>query len=188
MISLDRAFKSIRRKDFLRNDDARYADIDAPILIGYGQTNSQPSTVRQMLEWLDVQEGQKVLDVGSGSGWTTALLSSMVGPEGYVYAVEIVPELVEFGRENCRRAGVKNVEFYDARENYGLPKYAPYDRILVSAAADSLPTELIDQLVVGGRAVIPVRNDILVIDKIHGDEYETVRHSGYIFVPLVGRS
>lgn len=121
MTGINEAFKSVHRKDFLKSGDSRYVEIDAPIPIGYGQTNSQPSTVRQMLGWLDVRDGQKVLDVGSGSGWTTALLSRLVGPSGHVYAVEIVPELVEFGRDNCRRIDVKNAEFYEAGSSYVYP-------------------------------------------------------------------
>ncbi len=185
MTGINEVFKLVHRKDFLKSGDSRYAEIDAPIPIGYGQTNSQPSTVRQMLAWLDVHDGQKVLDVGSGSGWTTALLSRLVGPSGHVYAVEIVPELVEFGRDNCRRIDVKNAEFYEAGSSYGLPQYSPYDRILVSAAANSLPLEIIDQLVIGGKAVIPVMDDILEVYKIGGKRFDIVKHPGYIFVPLL---
>lgn len=185
MASLGEIFKSVRREDFLRFGDARYANIDAPIPIGYGQTNSQPSTVRQMLEWLDVHEGQKVLDVGSGSGWTTALLSKLVGSSGRVYAVEIVPELVRFGRENCERLGIGNAEFIEAGTDYGLPDHAPYDRILVSASASEIPESLIDQLAIGGRAVVPVGYDILVIDKTATSEYKVARYPGFIFVPLI---
>src|SRR5665213_784816 len=105
MPAIDEAFRTIQRRDFLPADLQEQAYIDAPIPIGFGQTNSQPSTVRMMLEWLDPQPGDKILDVGSGSGWTTALLSYLVEPNGQVYAVEKIPELVAFGRENCQSIG-----------------------------------------------------------------------------------
>ncbi|MBI2008998.1 protein-L-isoaspartate O-methyltransferase [Candidatus Saccharibacteria bacterium] len=161
------------------------ADFDMPLPIGFGQTISQPTTVRLMLGWLEPQLGDKVLDVGSGSGWTTALLAHLVGPSGKVYAVELVPELVKFGRQNCSRIGIKNARIYQAGRKYGLPKEAPFERILVSAAAEELPTELIDQLSVGGKMVIPVRNDILEIEKTSAKDTEVVVHSGFVFVPLV---
>lgn len=156
-----------------------------PLTIGHGQTNSQPTTVKMMLEWLDVKPGKKVLDVGSGSGWTTALLAYLVGTRGKVYAVERVPELVKFGRENNKKAGVTNTEFFEAGKTYGLPQHAPYDRILVSASARELPPELPGQLKVGGKLVIPVREDILEITKTGKETYKTITHPGFVFVPLV---
>jgi protein-L-isoaspartate(D-aspartate) O-methyltransferase len=159
--------------------------MDRPIQIGFGQTNSQPFTVRQMLLWLDVQLGHKVLDVGSGSGWTTALLARLVGPEGYVDAVEKIPELVEFGRDNTASLGITNVAFYQAGKTLGLPDHAPYDRILVSAAASSLPRELVEQLKPGGLMVIPVGHDILTVAKEGTDKLTIVSHPGFAFVPLI---
>ncbi len=185
MDDIDKAFAHAPRRFFLPDDQAGRADVDAPLPIGFGQTNSQPSTVRMMLEWLEVEPGNKVLDVGSGSGWTTALLSQLIGARGRVYGVEIVPELVEFGRQNCRRFGAKNVRFYQAGKTFGLPRCAPYDRILVSAAAGELPRELLEQLKNGGKMVIPVRSDVLEIEKLTDDKYETIAHPGFAFVPLV---
>ncbi len=88
MSRLDRAFQKIHREDFLPEKFQGHAEMDTPIPIGFGQTNSQPSTVYQMLKWLDARKGDRVLDVGSGSGWTTALLAAIVGQKGYVYGVE----------------------------------------------------------------------------------------------------
>lgn len=185
MATTDEAFRAIQRKDFLPDDLQDQAYIDAPIPIGFGQTNSQPSTVKMMLEWLDPQPGDKILDVGSGSGWTTALLSYLVGPKGQIYAVEKVPELVEFGRDNCRRIGVKNAKFYEAGNRFGLPKFAPYDRILVSASADKMPEDLIKQLNVGGTMVAPILNSIFIVNKAGLEDFETIEKPGFIFVPLV---
>ncbi len=185
MTTIDEAFARYPRGRFLPPTVRGWADDDRPLPIGHGQTNSQPSTVRQMLEWLDVHEGQRVCDIGSGSGWTTALLSALVGVHGHVIAVELLPALVKMGRHHCDEAGVANAEFHRAGKLFGWPKATPYDRILVSAAAADLPHELIGQLAIGGKLVIPVRQDILVITRRTAERYDTRRHGGYVFVPLV---
>jgi protein-L-isoaspartate(D-aspartate) O-methyltransferase len=182
--AIERAFRAVPRENFLPEQLQGHVQIDAPLPIGFGQTNSQPTTVRLMLEWLEAEPGNKVLDVGSGSGWTSALLAHIVGSKGKVYAVEIVAELVEFGRENAKRLGIKNVQFFQAGEKVGLPKHAPYDRILVSAAAEELPMELLDQLAEGGKMVIPVKNDVLEIEKTKKG-VDINPHPGFVFVPLI---
>lgn len=184
MDKLEAAFSKFDRRNFLPPGARDFAGVDAPVPIGYGQTNSQPTTVEMMLRWLDVQPGDKVLDVGSGSGWTTALLSYLVEPRGQVYAVEIVPELVEFGRDNAERAGVANASFHQAGKSYGLPEYAPYDRILVSASADKLPQELVDQLKPSGKMVIPIQNSVFELSKDAKGNLKTQEHQGFAFVPL----
>jgi protein-L-isoaspartate(D-aspartate) O-methyltransferase len=185
-MTLDEAFESVKRSDFLPEEQRRFAHDDRPLPIGYGQTNSQPTTVYRMLEWLQPELGNVVLDVGSGSGWTTALLSQLVGKTGKIYATEIVPELVDMGRENCADSGVSNVEFYQATDELGLKTKAPFDRILVSAGADQLPQILIDQLKSPGRMVIPVGDSILVLEKNDNGTITIREHYGYVFVPLIG--
>lgn len=182
---IEEAFASVPREIFVPAYLKEQSVIDAPLPIGFGQTISQPTTVRLMLEWLDVQAGEKVLDVGSGSGWTTALLARVVGPKGKVYAVEKIPELVEMGRDNCRVAGIDNAEFFQAGVEFGLADKAPFNRILVSAAADKLPQILLKQLADKGKVVIPVENDILEIQK-DGEDYIIKNHRGFVFVPLIG--
>lgn len=184
-MDVEDAFKAIYRQDFLPEEFKGHADHDKPFPIGYGQTNSQPSTVRAMLEWLEIEEGQKVLDVGSGSGWTTALLSRLVGGSGTVYAVELVPELVEMGRQNCENVDIKNAKFHEAGKILGLPEYAPFDRILVSASASRIHNELLEQLAKPGRMVIPVGNTIYEIEKDDSGRLDKVLHDGYVFVPLI---
>lgn len=185
MSSIDKAFNTVRRKDFLPGTAKAQADIESALSIGHGQTNSQPEVVRLMLEWLAPKNGETILDVGSGSGWTTALLAHLVGPAGAVYAVEKIPELVEFGAENCKRAGVRNVRFFEAGNSYGLPQFAPYDRILVSASATELPEDLINQLKPGGRLVIPIGYSIYVVDKTDDNKLEATEYPGFVFVPLI---
>jgi protein-L-isoaspartate(D-aspartate) O-methyltransferase len=187
--ALDKAFNRVQRKLFLPATKRLLAGCDRPLEIGHGQTNSQPLTVRRMLAWLAVKPGQKVLDVGSGSGWTTALLATLVGPEGCVFAVERIDELRHFGEANCQNFGCKNVSFFPAESRLGLPGFGPFDRILVSAAATgSIPQALLDQLSFGGILVIPVGNSIFEFKKPTADQTDPGylnEHYGYSFVPLI---
>ncbi len=174
------AFAAVPRAHHLPLAARRRADDDGPLSIGFGQTNSQPRTVAAMLELLDVRAGQHVLDVGSGSGWTTALLAHLVGPEGSVIGVEIIPELVDFGR-SCLPAGAP-ARIEQARAGVlGWPAEAPYDRILVSAEARELPAELVDQLVPDGRMVIPVAGTMCSVEP----GPVVCEHGAYRFVPLL---
>lgn len=182
---IEAAFDATPRRNFLPDDVVDLAEYDYALPIGYGQTNSQPYTVAKMLEWLEVEPGSNILDVGSGSGWTTALLSNLTGKKGRVTAVEIVPELVEMGRKNCERLKIKNVIFRQAGKQFGWPKGAPYDRILVSASIREVPQDLIDQLKNGGRMVVPNLTSVLVIDKDERGKLETTEHPGFAFVPLI---
>lgn len=182
---LDEAFEAVRRRDFLPASEHRFADQDRAILIGHGQTNSQPSTVREMLALLDVAPGHRVLDVGCGSGWTTALLGHLVGPSGAVLGVELVPELVAWGRENLAGHRMPWTDIHQAVEGVlGLPRHAPYDRVLVSAEASGVPSALVDQLVEGGLMVVPVTGRMTVVRRTAG-EPEVERHGHYAFVPLI---
>lgn len=178
------AFARIHRVDFLPPDQRGFAHHDSALRIGHGQTNSQPSTVLAMLDLLDLRAGQRVLDVGCGSGWTTALLGAIVGPTGEVLGVEVVPELVEWGRENVAAYAMPWTSVREAQEGVlGLPEQGPYDRVLVSAEATRLPKTLVDQLVEGGVLVVPVAGRMTVVRRTGGTP--EVRTTGwYSFVPL----
>jgi len=179
------AFEAVPRDGFLPRAQLRHRHRDAPLPIGHGQTNSQPTTVRQMLELLDVQPGDRVLDVGAGSGWTTALLGWLTGPGGAVCGVERVPDLVTFGAANVAAAGMPwaRVEAAVPGE-LGRPATGPYDRVLVSAQAPVLPQELVDQLAPGGVLVIPVAGRMLRVRAAEGGP-AIEEHGWYRFVPLV---
>lgn len=184
---LERAFAAAPREGFLPPSEARFAGLDRPLPIGHGQTNSQPTTVRHLLRHLDVRPGQRVLDVGCGSGWTTALLARLVGPEGEVVGVEIVPELVTFGRSNLERTGVTGARIEPADPDaLGHPAGAPYDRILVSAEAQEVPRALVGQLAEDGVLVVPVAGRLAVVRRSGPHAEPEVRLVGhYAFVPLL---
>jgi len=178
------AFAAVPREGFLPGGERRSAAYDGPLPIGHGQTNSQPRTVASMLRLLDVKPGHKVLDVGSGSGWTTALLARLTGPAGRVLGVELEPDLVEFGTANLDACDLPWASIHEAVPGVlGLPGAAPYHRILVSAMASALPDELVDQLHTGGVMVVPVGGTMLrVARSMRGTS--VTRHGYYRFVPL----
>jgi protein-L-isoaspartate(D-aspartate) O-methyltransferase len=176
------------RERFLPASERRHASYDGPLNIGHGQTNSQPRTVRAMLELLDVQRGQRVLDVGSGSGWTTALLAELVGPTGSVLGLERVADLVVTGAENVQAAGMPWARVRAAVPGVlGAPDEGPFDRVLVSAMATRLPSELVEQLTPDGILVVPVGGRMVrvVRDDSAPDGLLLSEHGHYRFVPLV---
>jgi protein-L-isoaspartate(D-aspartate) O-methyltransferase len=181
---VEEAFRAIDRVRFVPKNLKPSAYWDTALPIGAEQTISQPTVVAYCLELLGARPGERVLDVGSGSGWTTALLAHMVGPTGLVIGVERVPELVAFGSENLSTYAFTNARIEQATRDLGKPGAAPFDRILVSASADEMPDALTRQLRDGGRMVIPVREAICVVDRID-DELKTVCHEGFEFVPLI---
>lgn len=182
---VEAAFQAVARADFLTDAQRPYGDSDRPLDIGHGQTNSQPTTVRQMLVMLDAQPGDRALDVGCGSGWTTALLGQLVGPEGSVRGVELVPELADWGRDNVAsyQMGWVRIETADPSV-LGLPSEGPYDRILVSAEARDVPQQLVDQLASPGRMVVPVKGRMAVVDRDEDGQVAVRRVGHYAFVPL----
>jgi protein-L-isoaspartate(D-aspartate) O-methyltransferase len=176
------------RARFLPRSVRARAGHDGPLGIGHGQTSSQPRTVTAMLELLDVRPGQRVLDVGSGSGWTTALLAELVGPAGSVLGLELVADLVLMGASNVATAGVPWARVAQADPSrLGAPDEAPFDRILVSAMADTMPHELVEQLGPDGILVVPVSGWMVRVRRDAGARGGVVvtRHGAYRFVPLV---
>lgn len=183
--SLIDAFRKCDRILFVPEEFYPYAYEDRPLPIGSAQTISQPYTVAIMLELLSPEIGNRVLDIGSGSGWTTALLSSSVGSSGVVEGIEIVPSLVEYGNKNLAKAGIHNASItLTDPTSLGKPGEL-YDRILVSASADDMPTALFDQLKPDGILVVPVRNSIWCITKKRDGRITYDEFPGFRFVPLI---
>lgn len=183
-----KAFQKIDRFDFVIDYLKPEAYRNSPLGIGFGQTISQPLTVAVMLELLQPEPGQKILDIGSGSGWSTALLCEIVGGGGKVYGVEIVPELSEFGQKNVShynfvRQGI--AEFFCADGSKGLPEKAPFDRIISAAASHQIPEAWKKQLKIGGRLVLPMNQSLWLVVREAENDFEIKEYPGFIFVPLI---
>lgn len=183
------AFKEIDRKNFVTEEYIKQAYVNAPLPTGFGQTISQPLTVAFMLELLESKLGEKILDVGAGSGWTPSLLAYLVGEKGKVIGIERIPELKEMAEKNAAKynfmeKGVLKIILGDGSKGY--KDEALYDKIIAGAAAFvDIPIEWKKQLKIGGRIVAPVENSIIVIDKIGKNEYSKKEHFGFSFVPLI---
>ena len=183
------AFREIKRKNFITEELKGLAEINEAMPIGYGQTISQPLVVAFMLEQLQPRPGDKILDIGSGSGWTTALLAQIVGGKGKVVAIEFVPELKKFGEENAAKYNFAEkgiVKFIRADGSKGYEEEAPFDKILASAAAQGeIPRAWKEQLKIGGRIVCPIKNSIWLFVKKSRTDFEEKEYPGFAFVPLV---
>jgi len=182
-----KAFEKVQREDFVLPEYKNYAYVNEPLPIGFGQTISQPLTVAVMTEALEPKAGEKILEVGTGSGYQAALLAEIVGKEGEVITTEIVPELTIKAKEKLKK--YKNITIVECDGSKGYKPKAPYDKIIVTASAPTIPEPLINQLKLNGRMVIPVGNEMYVVDKVKKNRKEIIEKTMigyYVFVPLVG--
>ncbi len=186
---VESAFRTIPRHEFVVPSELARAYYNEPLSIMNNQTISQPGVVSRMTEWLDVQDGQKILEIGTGSGWQTAILSYMVG-NGTVYSIERLPELVNFARENLEKLRIDNVHVILGDGSMGYPEESPYDRIIITAACTEIPLPLLEQLDENGLIIAPVGDlsqSMILLKKISGEIVEIKNESNYIFVPLLGK-
>ncbi len=213
------AFRTIKREDFLPEETKNLAELNEALPIGFGQTISQPLVVAFMLELLQPEQGEMILDIGAGSGWTTALLAYIVSrppssqvqkPErgkGKVIAIEIIPELAEFGKGNAAKYDfikTESVKYIcgDGRKGYPHISSHPelkqgFDKILASAAIypsqekssrnkdEMIPLPWKEQLKIGGRLVVPIEHSICLFEKKSETELKRTDYPGFVFVPLV---
>ncbi len=182
------AMLRVKRHLFVPPERSDQAYGDYPLPIGEGQTISAPHMVAMMCDYLDLKKGDKVLEVGAGSGYHAAVIAELIGEEGHLYTVERIPWLVEFSMKNMERAGYKNVTVTHGDGTLGLPEHAPYDKISVTCAAPDVPPPLIEQLKTGGKMVIPLggyTQKLYLLEKKNGIERN--KKCDVVFVPLIGR-
>lgn len=184
------AFYAIDRGDFVPWDLMSEAYIDTALPIGWKQTISQPFTVAFMLELLQPKAGDRILDIGSGSGWQTALLAHIVGSYGHVTALEIIPELQAWGQTNVERYSFiqQGIVAMHAADGFtGYPAQAPYDGIIAAASAETIPLAWQRQLKIGGRLVMPLESSIVLYIKRSATTWDKQEYPGFVFVPFVHR-
>ena len=186
-----RAFKEVNREDFVPENLKERAYEDIPLPLMRGKTISQPTTVMLMTHILELQPGEKVFEVGTGSGYQAAIIAKAVGPKGKVISTEVVPELISFAKQNLAKAKIKNVEIIEDDGSNGLQKEAPFDKIIITAACKEFPKPLLEQLKPEGIIIGPVGNR---------DEQEMVRGTKdkngrleleflgpFLFTPMYGK-
>ncbi|MFQ5782427.1 MAG: protein-L-isoaspartate(D-aspartate) O-methyltransferase [Nitrosopumilus sp.] len=187
--SVESALKNIPRHEFVPTLELENAYYNEPLAIMKGQTISQPGVVSRMTEWLDIKDGQKILEIGTGSGWQTGILSYLVG-KGTVYSVERHPELAEFARENLEKLGIENAHVILNDGSLGFQEKSPYDRIIITAACSKIPIPLLEQLSENGLIIAPVGDmpqSLVLLKKTSQGIIEIKNQPNYVFVPLIGK-
>jgi protein-L-isoaspartate(D-aspartate) O-methyltransferase len=179
------AFFKIDRIDFVPDDFKDEAYLDIPIPILSGMTTSQPSTIAFMLEKLQPRRGEKVLEIGTGSGYLTALLATLVGGRGRVFSIEYFPELKNFAGSNLRRYNFKNIMLLVGDGKNGFPQEAPFDKIVSSAEVKEIPRAWEGQLKIGGSLLAPINSKIVLAKKVAKDKFDAEFFSAFSFVPLL---
>lgn len=185
------AFRTIDRQHFVPTALQTDAYRDTPLPLAQGATISQPYTVAVMLEALHPKSGERCLDIGAGSGWVSALLATLVGIGGQVFAIERLASLAVAAKLALQACRIENVTYIVGDAQRGWPRHAPYDCIHVAAASNDVPAELIKQLAIGGRLIIPVGafvQELVLITKISDTRTTEYRIPGFQFVPLITNS
>jgi protein-L-isoaspartate(D-aspartate) O-methyltransferase len=181
------AFRRVPRAGLVSPELAKHAYLDRPLPIPHGQVTTQPSLTAKMIEALDLTGPERVLEVGTGYGFQTALLARL---SSFVWSVERFPDVAATARSNLERHGVENVEVVTGDGTRGLPEHAPYDAVLVSAAFTSVPPPLAEQLSTGGRLVQPLgsggQEEVVLFEKGEGGLVRRRTVTGAHFVRLYG--
>ncbi len=152
------AFRGVSREDFVLEELKDRAYEDTPLPLIRGKTISQPTTVMMMTSLLELQPGEKVFEIGTGSGYQAAIIARIVADKGKVISTEVVPELVQFARENLKKANINNVGVSEEDGSKGMEKEAPFDKIIITSACREFPKPLLEQLKPNGIIVGPVGN------------------------------
>ncbi len=184
------AFKRVPRESFVVPELVELAYEDCPLPLLRGKTISQPSTVLIMTALLDMQPEMQVLELGTGSGYQAAILAVLAGKTGQVITCEVIPELVQFSRQNLEREGITNVKVIECDGSRGLPEQGMFDRIILTCAAPDFPQPLINQLKEGGIIAGPLgskQEQVLTVGKKNQGRLERSLHGQFVFLPLIGK-
>ncbi|MGZ7067041.1 MAG: protein-L-isoaspartate O-methyltransferase [Methanobacterium sp.] len=187
-----KAMEAVPREEFIPTSNRPYAYVDRPLPIGEGQTISAPHMVSMICELLELEEGLKVLEIGSGFGYNAAVIAQIIGKKGHLYSIERIESLAEIAKENLKRTGLgDNVTIIVGDGTKGYKEEAPFDRIYGTASAPSVPEPLKEQLKIGGIILVPVGEqqyyqDLIYIKRESEDKFETKSIGGVAFVPMIG--
>lgn len=188
--AVENAFRNTPRHLFVPESLQHDSYKDVPLGIGNMQTISQPTTVAVMTEALEVKSGQKILEIGTGSGWQATILSRLVGKKGRVYSIERIKELARFANRNIEKLKIKNIHISIGDGSLGLKVHAPFDRIIVTAACPEVPEPFLHQLKPSGVIVMPLGNkdyqEVYIIKKLKRG-IKKLSLGYFAFVPLIGK-
>ncbi|SCG85282.1 protein-L-isoaspartate O-methyltransferase [Methanobacterium congolense] len=186
------AMLKVPREEFIPPENKPYAYADQPLPIGGGQTISAPHMVAIICEKLNLTEGMKVLEIGTGFGYNAAVVSELLGDDGHLFTVERLESLAKQARDNLKRTGYSDkVTVITGDGTLGYPEEAPYDRIYATASAPEIPEPLKEQLKIGGKLILPVGSidyfqELVCVERISADEFKSRRLGGVVFVPMIG--
>ena len=181
------AFEKVDRKNFVRESERELAYKNSALPIGHGQTISQPLVVAFMLELLQPKKGEKIFDIGAGSGWAAALLAEIIGAKGKVIAMERIPELADMARKNIAKYKrlMRHVEIREGDGAKGCETEAPFDKIIAAASAKQIPVAWKRELKQGGTIVAPIGESIVHLEKTGEKTFKKREFFGFRFVPLI---
>jgi len=186
------AMLKVPREEFIPPENKPYAYADQPLPIGDGQTISAPHMVAIICEKLNLTEGMKVLEIGTGFGYNAAVVSELLGDDGHLFTVERLESLAKQARDNLKRTGYSDkVTVITGDGTIGYSEEAPYDRIYATASAPEIPEPLKEQLKIGGKLILPVGSidyfqELVCVERISTDEFKTHQLGGVVFVPMIG--
>ena len=186
------AMIKVPREEFMPLDVRPYAYIDRPLPLGEGQTISAPHMVAIIAEKLELKDGMKVLEIGTGFGYNAAVIAEIIGKDGHVYTIERIESLALKARENLEKTGYsETVSVIIGDGTHGYPEEAPFDRIYATASAPKVPEPLKEQLKIGGTLLTPIGSDhyfqeLVSIKRVSEDDYKMQKLGGVVFVPMIG--
>jgi len=190
--NVKQAMIKVSREEFMPLDVRTYAYIDRPLPLGEGQTISAPHMVAIIAEKLELEDGMKILEIGTGFGYNAAVIAEIIGKKGHVYTIERIESLALKARANLTKTGYsETVSVIIGDGTHGYPEEAPFDRIYATASAPKVPEPLKGQLKIGGTLLTPIGSDhyfqeLVSLKRVSEDEYKMQKLGGVAFVPMIG--